>query len=174
MARASNQKPSEAGQEKRPPGRPSEFKEEYCAQAVKLCRLGATDKDLADFFGKAVSTISLWKTQHPEFSDALKKGKAVSDSKVADSLYRRACGWKHKSEKIFQYEGCPVTVPFIEKFPPDTVACIFWLKNRRPDLWRDKHDVEHISNAEPDPIGEDDEKALRAYIQKLDEGIKGK
>jgi hypothetical protein len=45
--------------------------------------------------------------------------------------------------KILQDKGVPIVVPFEQHYPPDTVACIFWLKNRRPDLWRDKVGLEH-------------------------------
>jgi hypothetical protein len=37
----------------------------------------------------------------------------------------------------------PVCVPYRQHVPPDVVACIFWLKNRRPDLWRDRQDHRH-------------------------------
>ena len=39
--------------------------------------------------------------------------------------------------------GTEHIVPYTERYPPDTTAAIFWLKNRRPDLWRDKHRIEH-------------------------------
>jgi hypothetical protein len=31
----------------------------------------------------------------------------------------------------------PVIVPYIQHVPPDVTACIFWLKNRDPEHWRD-------------------------------------
>jgi hypothetical protein len=49
-------------------------------------------------------------------------------------------GYSYDTEKIFVYEGEPVRVPYVEHVPPDTTACIFWLKNRRKDLWRDRFD----------------------------------
>lgn len=119
-------------------GRPSSFREEYVEQVRKLCLLGAKDEEIANFFNVAVSTLSLWKTTHPEFSAALKEGKAAADSVVADSLFHRAKGYSHQAVKIMQYEGEPIEVPYVEHYPPDTTACIFWLKNRRPELWRDK------------------------------------
>lgn len=126
-----------------PAGRPTEFKKEYCAQAEKLCKLGATDADLADFFDVNTSTIWRWSSRYHEFCKALKCGKESADSRVERSLYQRAIGYEFDSEKIFQYEGSVVRAPVREKVNPDTVACIFWLKNRRPDLWRDK--LEHVT-----------------------------
>ncbi len=49
-------------------GRPTKYKAEYAEQAAKLCKLGATDAQLADFFEVSVSTVNLWKVEHREFS----------------------------------------------------------------------------------------------------------
>jgi hypothetical protein len=73
-------------------GRPSSFKPEFIEQAAKLCRLGATDKEMADFFGVAESTFHKWKIDRPEFSESIKSGKVLSDAEVANSLYLRAVG----------------------------------------------------------------------------------
>ena len=63
-------------------GKPAKFKTEYCAQAEKLCRLGATDADLADFFGVDESTINRWKDGQPGFCESLKAGKPSADDNV--------------------------------------------------------------------------------------------
>ena len=128
---------------KNPGGRPTEFKEEYVEQAQKLVKLGATDIQIADFFEVNVSTIYRWKNTHQEFCDALKIGKAEFDSQVERSLYMRALGYEQDSVKIFMSkDGEPVYAPFREKVPPDTTACIFWLKNRKKEDWRDKTEQE--------------------------------
>jgi len=118
-------------------GRPSKFKSEYCEQVLKLCVLGATDKDIANFFEVDERTINRWKHDYPEFSFALKKGKIEADANVAVSLYRRAVGYIHDDEKIFLHEGKTVRVKITKSYPPDTTAAIFWLKNRQPDYWKD-------------------------------------
>lgn len=125
------------------PGQPTAYRDTYAAQAEKLCQLGATDRDLADFFEVSVRTIDRWKTAQDAFCRALKSGKESSDDRVERSLYQRALGYSHDATKIMQHNGEPVIVPYVEHYPPDTVACIFWLKNRRPDLWRDKQVHEH-------------------------------
>jgi hypothetical protein len=123
-----------------PGGRPSAYRPEFVDQAKKLCRLGATDKELADFFGVNVATINRWKVVHPEFCASLNAGKLLSDAEVAHKLYRRATGYSHKAVKIFMPQGAdaPVYAPYTEHYPPDTTAMIFWLKNRRPEQWREK------------------------------------
>lgn len=124
--------------EKKPTGRPSKYRTEFASQALKLCRLGATDKELADFFEVSESTLGNWKAAHPEFLVSLKRGKTLADAEVATKLYRRALGYSHPSEKIFCQEGQVIRADTVQRYPPDTAAAIFWLKNRRPDRWRDK------------------------------------
>lgn len=123
-------------------GRPSSYKPEYAEQAIKLCRLGATDVELADFFKVDRTTIWRWSNQHEEFCNALKTGKEAADERVAHSLYHRAIGYTFDSVKIFNANGVILEAPYREHAPPDTTAAIFWLKNRRPDEWRDKQSVE--------------------------------
>lgn len=123
-------------------GRPSAFKPEYVKQAADLCGLGATDEQLAQFFGVNVRRIYAWKKANPEFQQAIKSAKDDLDRKVERSLFERAMGYKHKAVKIFQYEGSPVIVPYTEIYPPDTAAMIFWLKNRQPKRWREQHHIE--------------------------------
>ena len=125
-------------------GRPTDYKEEYNEQVTKLCRLGATDKEIADFFEISESTLNLWKKKHPQFSESIKKGKEISDMEVANSLYNRAKGYEQEVVKVFQFQGEPIIVPIIEKIAPDTGAAMAWLKNRRPKEWRDKQDIEAV------------------------------
>lgn len=119
-------------------GRPTKYKPEYVKQAQKLVQLGATDAELADFFQVTISTISLWKVKHAEFSEALKLGKEVADKRVEESLYHRALGYAHEEVDIRVVNGVLVETPLIKHYPPDTTAAIFWLKNRKPAEWRDK------------------------------------
>jgi hypothetical protein len=120
--------------------RPTDYKKEYCEQVEKLCRLGAIDKEIADFFGVAESTLNLWKQRHPEFSESIKRGKVLADANVADRLYQRAMGYEHQAVKIVADAKSKDEhiVPYTEHYAPDTTACIFWLKNRQPEKWRDK------------------------------------
>ena len=126
-----------------PGGRPTDYRAEYAEQAEKLCLLGATDIQLADFFDVAESTIHLWKHTHPEFSESIKDGKENADNAVVRSLYRKATGYEFESEKVFCVDGSIVRAPIREFVPPSDTAIIFWLKNRRAADWRDKTDVAH-------------------------------
>lgn len=139
--------------DKRGVGRPSEYKPEYAEQARKFCLLGATDKQLAEMFEVSEQTINAWKKQHPEFLESIKKGKDVADAEVAESLYHRARGYEHPAVKIFgdTKTGSALRVPYVERYPPDTMAGIYWMNNRRRENWKQRHDHE-VSGPNKGPI----------------------
>lgn len=118
--------------------RPTKFKPEFIGQARKLCKLGATDRELADFFGVTEKTLNNWKLESDEFLQSLKSGKDEADDRVERSLFARAIGYEHDDTDIRVVDGRIVETPIVKHYPPDTTAAIFWLKNRRKDEWRDK------------------------------------
>ncbi len=126
-------------------GRPTKYRKEFAAQAEKLCAIGATDMEIADFFDVDARTIYRWKHERDIFCQALKVGKDVADERVERSLYQRAIGYEQDEVKIFMPANAdaPVYAPFRAKVAPDTTAAIFWLKNRRGAAWRDKQEHEH-------------------------------
>jgi hypothetical protein len=132
-------------------GRPSPYRPYYAEQARKLCVLGATDDDLANFFGVATRTIYRWTAKHEEFCQALKCGKDPADDRVERSLYHRAVGYTFEAVKLVTAGGVTRQVRYREHVPPDTTAAIFWLKNRRKEQWRDKQ--EHtVTGADGGPV----------------------
>lgn len=131
---------------KRKPGRPKESKAVWTdsipSRAYELCLLGLKDAELAVAFGVSIYTIDKWKQTHPEFREAILRGKEQADAKVAEALYHKALGYSHKAVDIRIVEGEIVKVPYTKIYPPDTTACIFWLKNRQRQAWTDvkRHD----------------------------------
>jgi hypothetical protein len=117
-------------------GRPTKYKAEYCKQAEKLCDKGFIDTDIADFFAVDVATINRWKLKYPIFCESLKKGKRHSDSKVVDSLYKRALGYEFVETKEESGDSGKKTTITTRQMAGDTTAQIFWLKNRDPENWR--------------------------------------
>lgn len=99
-------------------GRPTKYNPDQLDHITQLCMLGATDEELAKFLDVNTDTIYNWKKKHPEFVEAIKKGREYADIEVAKSLFSKACAG-------------------------DVTAMIFWLKNRRPDQWRDQKNIKH-------------------------------
>lgn len=137
-------------------GRPSSYREEFPALAFNYCLLGATDSDLANFFDVQESTINNWKKDHPDFLESIKKGKERADAVIAASLYNRAKGAVINQQQAFKVkeityneDGKKCEIESIEiinlqqEQAPDTTAAIFWLKNRKPERWRDKAETIH-------------------------------
>jgi len=141
-------------------GRPTDYREEYAELARNYCLLGATDKDLAAFFDVDESTINNWKLIHTEFLESLKEGKETADARVAQALYHRAIGYSHPQEEIKvvsigDNQGSQIErVDTVKHYPPDSTSCIFWLKNRQPEKWREK----------PAEEGEDASTAIPIHI----------
>lgn len=121
-------------------------------------RDGLTEEQIAKNMGVSRSTLNDWKKKYPDILNTLKKGKEVADRSVENALYESAIGKKYKVKKPIkvkevQYrDGKRVKevehIEYAEEeivIPPNTTAQIFWLKNRKPDVWRDKQDV-HVKD----------------------------
>ncbi len=118
-------------------------------------RDGLTDDQIAHNCGVSRSTLSEWKNRFPDIAAALKKGKDIVDIEVENELLKKAKGFKvteqqvvmvrtvtYKDGKRVKEVSEPRIVEVERYYPPETTAQIFWLKNRRPDKWRDKQQVE--------------------------------
>ena len=118
-------------------GRPTLYKPELADRARELCARGATNHDLAGRFGVVRSTIGQWIASHPEFAEAVQQGRDVADAIAVESLFTRVTGYDRPAEKVFLYRGEPRTVTYTAHVPPETRACMYWLRNRRPEDWRE-------------------------------------
>ena len=109
-------------------------------------RDGLTDEQIAKNIGISRSTLNVWKDRYSDISDALKKGKDVIDRQVENALLKRALGYEYEEVKE-KFEDGVITERTVTKkeVVPDTTAQIFWLKNRKPDKWRDKPGYEDTS-----------------------------
>lgn len=114
-------------------------------------RNGLTDEQIAHNIGINVATLYTWKNKYSEIDKALKRGKEVVDLEVENALLKSALGYtvmvkkpiKVKTEKQLAGKGKIVEerIEYIEEevhVPASNTAQIFWLKNRRPEAWRDK------------------------------------
>ena len=109
-------------------------------------RDGLTDEQISKNIGISRSTLNVWKDRYSDISDALKRGKDVIDRQVENALLKRALGYEYEEVKE-KFEDGVITERTVTKkeVVPDTTAQIFWLKNRKPDKWRDKPGSEDTS-----------------------------
>lgn len=129
-------------------GRKTAYKKEFPEIAFQLCLLGATDLEMSKAFGVSEVTINNWKKKHKEFSLALHSAKEFADAQVVERLFQRAMGYEHEEEKIFCHEGEIIRADTIKHYPPEFRSMSFWLRNRQPEKFREKVDVEHAGEVE--------------------------
>jgi hypothetical protein len=155
-------------------GRPTLYKEDYNEQVKKLCLLGATDKEISDFLQISESTLNNWKLEYPEFMESIRAGKQMADMEIAHSLYNSAQDRIIPEQQAFKLKkvyyddnGKRIEEERVEivevgrSVPANDRSIQFWLKNRNPDRWKDKHEVE-VTNDNMSP----EEKAERiAYLK---------
>lgn len=125
-------------------GRPTKYEGEKTDKvAARMALIGATERDIAMALGIDTSTLWRWKREHDTFCNALTVDKAVYDDRVERSLAQRALGYEIEEEKVYFPSGSkePVKVSVKKHVPASDTAAIFWLKNRRPDMWRDRQDL---------------------------------
>jgi hypothetical protein len=132
-------------------GRPTLYKPKYAEIVRGMCAQGATRADLADRFGVTIKTIVAWQLEHEEFCNSCKQGREAADDRVEQSFYERAVGYTFDSEKLFMHEGEIIRESLKVHVPPDPRAAEFWLRNRRPDRWRDSKQLE-TRVADDDPL----------------------
>ena len=101
-----------------PAGRKSKYNPGMIPAVEMWARDGLTEEEIARKLGVGHTAFNVWKNKHAEFVEALKTSKETADARVEKALYTKAL------------DG-------------DTTAQIFWLKNRQPGKWRDKHEIEN-------------------------------
>lgn len=125
----------------------------------------------------SLSTLYEWKKKYPQISEALKKGKEVADRFVENALYMRAVGIEKKITKPVKIKEATYrngkkvsekeSIAYVEEtiyYPPDVTAIIYWLKNRKPAVWRERPEAEPSAQYESDGFLE----ALRGELKLLE------
>lgn len=118
-------------------GRPTKYDPKFDEQVFKLALLGATDKEIANFFNVAESTLNLWK-KNENFSESLKKGKVEADVEVAAAMYKLATGYNYTEEQATA-NGSVVKLSKYQHANERSNAR--WLHNRRAN-WRENAHTE--------------------------------
>ena len=116
--------------------------EENLIRLTAWARNGLNDEQIAHNIGISRQTLYKWRKKDERLETALKKGKEVTDYEIENALFKKAIGgyFEETKERIEKVDGKEIkTTETIKKYyPPDTTACIFWLKNRKPDDWKDR------------------------------------
>jgi len=133
--------------------RPSKYESHVKPKLNKVeawARDGLTDEQIAHNLGIGVATLYEYKNKYPEFSEALRRGKDDIDIEVENALLKRAMGYTYEeiTRERDKDGNMVVTKRVTKEVLPDVTAQIFWLKNRRPAVWRDKQDIEHSGGLE--------------------------
>lgn len=136
-------------------GRPSKaaewLTEEGLLRVKGWARDGLTNDQIAKNIGVHISTFCEWQNKYPEFSNAIKDGKAPVDTEVENALLKSALGYyvtvrkpiKLKTKRQLAGKGTieEERIEYAEEqiyIQPQVVAQLFWLKNRKPAQWREK------------------------------------
>src|SRR3974390_1066435 len=127
-------------------GRKTVYSPRMAVVARKCCERGMTDIEVADMLGIGLATLYRWKLDHPAFARVFQLGKAKADDRVERSLYSRAVGYDYMAEKPAMTRRGQKTMRYRAHIPPDTAAAVWYLKNRRPDRWRDSFRHEHVTS----------------------------
>ena len=141
--------------------------EQGLALVTGWARRGLTDEQLAKNMKISRSTLSVWRKNYPELDKALEYNKDIADIQVENSLFKRATGYDYDEETWFKDKETGeliLTKKITRHVVPDTAAQIYWLKNRRPDLWRDR----------PATVANDAENTLINYFDALAEALREK
>jgi hypothetical protein len=128
--------------------RPSKY-DSHVLPKIKLVEAWARDGLTLDQIASnlRISTVSIheYKKRYPLFANILKRGKEEADIEVENALYKRAIGYRY-DEVTYETRIHPVTEERVsvetkritKEMTPDVTAQIFWLKNRRAELWRNR------------------------------------
>lgn len=151
-------------------GRPEKYNPDHNKMITALAMVGFTDEQISDFIGINRDTFYTWKKKHIEFSDALLAGRAKATTKVVVSLFQRATGYSHPEEKIFCQDGRVIRAETKKHYPPEYKCLALWLKNKEPELWKDKQEVEGSMEMKLGKITEEDveftERILKGITKK--------
>lgn len=123
---------------KRGRGRPPKFKPEYVNIARAMTHVGCAEYEIAQALGVASQTLWSWGKVYPEFYEAIKFRPGDGDERVERSLFHKAIGYTFDTVELFNNQGEIIEHPVKKHIPPDTASAIFWLKNRKPEQWRDR------------------------------------
>jgi glycerophosphoryl diester phosphodiesterase len=126
------------------------YNKNFPSIAKEFAREGFVDIEIAKKLGISRASYYNYQLKYPEFRDAIIEGKIPVDIEIEDSLIKKAKGYyyeeKHTEIEIVNGEPKPKLIKTIKKHvPASDTAIIFWLKNRKPERWKDRSGIDHSS-----------------------------
>lgn len=140
--------------------RPSSYDPADNIRVQGWARDGLTNEQIAANLDINIDTLYEWRKRYPEFAEALKKSREVADREIENALFRNATGYDTEEQTLTK-SGDVVAVT--KHVPPNVTAQIFWLKNRKPQDWRDRREIEHSGDAEK-PVRMEVKASVEPYL----------
>jgi hypothetical protein len=139
-------------------GRPPVYNTDIDENVRRLCLLGLSDAEIAEYLCITPATMWNWDKLYPSFLSARAEGREKADAEVADSLRKRAIGYSHRTVKTTYVDAKVVREEHTElHYPSDTNAAALWLSNRQRGRWK-------LRPTEDDAGGDDGERTLNIRI----------
>lgn len=133
-------------------GRPGKYETDVKPKLILVeawSRDGLTKQQIAENLGIGVSTLCEYQLKYSEFLEAFKRGREQADIEVENALFKKATGYKTKEiKKEVDWDGKEKLTEIVKEVAPDTTAQIFWLKNRKPDVWNDRRIIENTGKVD--------------------------
>jgi hypothetical protein len=129
--------------------RKTKYKSDFPEKVEELAKKGLMDYQIWEQIGISCDTFYTYINKYPEFSEAIKRGRLVPIQNVESALYKRAIGYETTEEisevKVTESgETKPSSYRKVKKhIAPDVGAAAFYLKNKAPEKWKDRHNYEH-------------------------------
>lgn len=137
-------------------------------------RDGLSNEQIANNMGIGLTTFYEWQKKYPEFSGSIKRSKEVADIEVENALFKRAIGYSYTEEtkelvtdKETGERKLVVTKTVKRDVPPDVGAQCFWLKNRKPGMWRDRRELELDADIEVEMSLEEKAKLIATLAEEF-------
>ena len=143
------------------------FLPDHLDQVRAIAMRGIKEDQMCEIFDIGARQMGLWKSQYPEFKEALEAGYTDADAAVLGALYQSAIGYTHDEEKIFQWDGEIVRAETVKHYKPDTAAIKLWMTNRQKEHWKDRHHTNVSGKDDNAPIGIRDETKLEVMASIL-------
>lgn len=152
------------------------YNDNFPLLAEGWAREGLIDKQIAKNLGISLAAFYKYQNEHVEFMEAIKKGKRPVDREVENALLKRAKGFEYEETTIEfkagkeEEKAKPIKMKKVTKnVIPDPVSIFFWLKNRMPKKWRERHEMAVGGSEELPPITVVPCKAAKESMAKTEE-----